>query len=61
MTLQELRNVTKCHIFVEYTDGDGTVRRMIYQGGAPDRRVSNIKITNVKLYGFVLAVELEEE
>ena len=61
MTLKDLRDVTKCHIFVGYTDGDGAEHFTEYKGKAPDRQISSVRIKNIKPYGFVLAAELEEE
>ena len=61
MTLGELRKATKCHIFVEYTDMDGATVRKLYQGGGTNMTISTLKIAEVKLYGFVLVVELEKE
>ena len=61
MTIKELRKVTKCRIFVEWTDDEGAVRRTEWLGATRDYQISNIKIVHVDLVGFAMAVELEEE
>lgn len=61
MTLKELKDVTNCHIFVGYTDGDGAEHFTEYKGKAPDRQVGEIWIKAIAGHGFVLAVELQEE
>ena len=60
MTIKDLQNVTKCRIFIERTDGDGSVIRTEYGGGYPALMIAEIKIVHVDMKGFVLCVELEE-
>jgi len=60
MTIKELQNVTQCRIFIERTDGDGSVIRTEYGGGYPALMIAEIKIVHVDMKGFVLCVELEE-
>lgn len=60
MTIRDLQDVTKCRIFIERTDGDGSVIRTEYGGGYPALAIAEIKIVHVDLKGFVLCVELEE-
>lgn len=60
MTIKELQDVTKCRIFIERTDGDGSVIRTEYGGGYPALEIAEIKIIHVDLKGFVLCVEIEE-
>ena len=61
MTLKDLQDVTKCKIYIVYTDGDGVLRTARYTGGAPGRQIAKIQITRVNIDGYVLAVELEEQ
>ena len=63
MTIKELKAVTKCHIFIEWTDGDGCIRRTEWTHGGKDYQIGNIKIIHANTpgyIGFALAVELEE-
>ena len=63
MTIKELKAVTKCHIFIEYTDCDGSVRRTEWTNGEKDYQIADIKIIHANTPGFIgfaLAVELEE-
>ena len=61
MTVKELKQVTKCRIFVERTDADGSVRRTEWLGATRDYQIEEIKIIHVDLTGFVLCVRLKEE
>lgn len=61
MTIKELQDVTKCRIFVERTDGDESVIRTEYRGGYPALKIAKVKIVHVKMEGFVLCVELEDD
>ena len=63
MTIKQLKAVTKCHIFIEWTDSDGDLRRTEWTHGGKDYPISNIKIIHANTpgyIGFALAVELEE-
>ena len=63
MTIKELKQVTKCHIFVERTDDEGKEIRKEWTGGSGDYQIANLKIIHAKTPGFIgfaLAVELEE-
>lgn len=61
MTIKELRQVTKCHIFIERVDADGSVIRREWLGATRDYRIESIKIVHEDMAGFSLAVTLEEE
>lgn len=61
MTVKELRKLTKCPIFIEWTDGDGAVRRQEWTGGVKDYGIASLKIIHAGTYGFSLCVELEDE
>ena len=63
MTIKQLKAVTKCHIFIEWTDSDGDIRRTEWTHGGKDYQISNIKIIHANTagyIGFALAVELED-
>ena len=63
MTVKELKQVTKCHIFIEWTDSEGDVRRTEWTHGGKDYQIDSIKIIHAntpEFIGFALAVELVE-
>lgn len=63
MTIKELKQVTKCHIYIEWTDSDGAARRAEWTHGGKDYQIDNIKIIHAntpEFIGFALAVELVE-
>ena len=61
MTIRELRKCTKCHIFIQKADTDGTICRAEYTGGRRDWEITELRIIHVELVGFALCVELGEE
>jgi len=61
MTVKDLQDVTKCKIYIVYTDGDGVIRMAKYTGGAPGRQISKIDISRTNLDGYVMAIELEDQ
>lgn len=61
MTVKELKQKTKCRIFIERIDADGAVQRTEWKGDMRDYQIRSLKITRVDFAGFVLCVELEEE
>lgn len=60
MTIKELREITKCPIFIEWTDTDGATRRTEWRGATRDYKITSLKIGHMDLIGFGLAVEIEE-
>lgn len=62
MTVNELKKITKCRIFIEWTDSDGRIQRTEFFGSTnKEYRIAELKIVHMDLHGFVLCVELEEE
>lgn len=64
MTIKELKQATKCHIFIEWTDSDGDVRRTEWTHGGKDYPIESIKIIHAntpEFIGFALGVEIAKE
>ena len=64
MTIKELKQATKCHIYIEWTDSDGDVRRTEWTHGGKDYPIENIRIIHAntpEFIGFALGVEIAED
>ena len=63
MTVQELYEVSVCHIFIRWYDSDDKANYRRYDGGATeiaDREIMHLEIKKLPDYGHVIVIELVE-